>query len=53
MDYDSDYETKADGGTAVTDVDPYSGWSSFHPFSVGAAHELVQAFFSPKIAEKK
>lgn len=25
MDYDSDYETKADGGTGVTDVDPYSG----------------------------
>lgn len=28
MDYDSDYEAKADAGMAITDVDPYSG-SSF------------------------
>jgi hypothetical protein len=53
MDYDSDYETKADAGTGVTDVDPYSGWSSFHPSSINGAHRLVQAFFSPKIVEKK
>lgn len=41
MDYDSDYETKADAGTTVTDVDPYSGSSFANPSSIFGTHGSV------------
>jgi hypothetical protein len=45
MDYDSDYETKADA-TGITDVDPYSG-SSFKPlFSFRNSWNSAGIFFS-------
>lgn len=52
MDYDSDYETKADASATITDVDPYSG-SSFSSASLRGTHRSLQAYFSPRIGGRK
>jgi len=51
VDYDSDYETRADPDRAVVDVDPYSGAEPASTWLMVLTE--FQAFFSPKIAGKR
>ena len=54
VDYDSDYEMKAETGKApATSVDPYAGSYTVSPFAISCLILSFKASFFKRIVEKK